>query len=79
MNDIVISQDDDNNNYYLCILIDILSEYPDKKSILMYVMCLFQQLPTNNIVIEENKERNGLISTTRASLTNNHDSLEATV
>lgn len=36
---------------------DILAEYPDKKSIIMYVMCLFQQLPNTRIVIEE-KEKN---------------------
>lgn len=54
-------------NYFY--IIDVLSEYPDKKSILMYVMCLFQQLPTNNIVIED-KEKNG-ISTTMISINNN--------
>ena len=39
-------------------ILDLLSEYPDKKSLLMYVMCLFQQLPASNIVIED-KEKNG--------------------
>ncbi|CAF3539694.1 unnamed protein product [Rotaria sordida] len=35
---------------------DLLSDYPDRKSILMYVMCLFQQLPSSNIVIEDNEK-----------------------
>jgi hypothetical protein len=38
---------------YNVYISDLLSDYPDKKSILMYVMCLFQQLPSSNIVIEE--------------------------
>ncbi|CAF4193179.1 unnamed protein product [Rotaria sp. Silwood2] len=45
---------------------DILSDYPDRKSILMYVMCLFQQLPSSNIVIEDN-EKNEPSTTTITS------------
>ncbi|CAF3292012.1 unnamed protein product [Rotaria socialis] len=36
---------------------DVLSEYPDKKSILMYIMCMFQQMPTTQIVIIDNEEK----------------------
>ena len=43
---------------------DLLSDYPDKKSILMYVMCLFQQLPANNIVIEDSERSMDVVSTT---------------
>lgn len=50
-------------------ILDLLSEYPDKKSILMYVMCLFQQLPASNIVIED-KEKNG--ATTMISTSSNN-------
>ncbi|CAF1601383.1 unnamed protein product [Adineta ricciae] len=42
---------------------DVISDYPDKKSILMYVMCLFQQLPTSNIIIED-KEKTETSTTT---------------
>lgn len=38
--------------------LDVLSEYPDKKSLLMYVMCLFQQLPQAATVLIEDKETN---------------------
>ncbi|CAF1230460.1 unnamed protein product [Rotaria magnacalcarata] len=48
---------------------DVLSDYPDRKSILMYVMCLFQQLPTSNIVIEDN-ERNEPSTTTTTTIIN---------
>jgi hypothetical protein len=58
-------------------ILDVLSEYPDKKSILMYVMCLFQQLPTNNIVIED-KQKSGT-STTTITMTNNNNSTERKV
>ncbi|CAF3569697.1 unnamed protein product [Adineta steineri] len=53
---------------------DVLSEYPDKKSILMYVMCLFQQLPMNITVIED-KEKNG-ISTTKIPMNTRNISKE---
>jgi len=43
--------------------LDVASDFPDKKSILMYVMCLFQQLPSSNIVIED-KEKATTTSTT---------------
>ncbi|UJR26821.1 hypothetical protein I4U23_008134, partial [Adineta vaga] len=42
---------------------DITSDYPDKKSILMYVMCLFQQLPSSNMIIED-KEKTETSTTT---------------
>ncbi|CAF4851946.1 unnamed protein product, partial [Rotaria sp. Silwood1] len=45
---------------------DVLSDYPDRKSILMYVMCLFQQLPSSNIVIED-KEKSEPSTTTITS------------
>ena len=32
---------------------DVNIEHPDKKSIMMYVMCFFQVLPHSNIVIDE--------------------------
>lgn len=35
---------------------DFLSDIPDKKSVLMYVMCLFQQLPSSTIVIEDKEK-----------------------
>jgi len=41
---------------------DILTTYPDKKSIIMYVMCLFQQLPVTHIVIEEKEKHQRSIS-----------------
>ncbi|CAF3670938.1 unnamed protein product [Adineta steineri] len=42
---------------------DLTSDFPDKKSILMYVMCLFQQLPASNMIIED-KEKNEISTTT---------------
>ncbi|CAM2708186.1 unnamed protein product [Rotaria socialis] len=49
---------------------DVLSDYPDRKSILMYVMCLFQQLPTSNIVIEDNERSDPSTTTTTTTITN---------
>ena len=38
------------------LYLDFLSDIPDKKSLLMYVMCLFQQLPSSNIIIEDKEK-----------------------
>ncbi len=38
---------------YLLSLSDVNMDNPDKKSIMMYVMCYFQVLPHSNIVIEQ--------------------------
>ena len=35
---------------------DVDIEHPDKKSIMMYVMCYFQVLPHSNIVIDSDPE-----------------------
>ena len=52
---------------------DFLSDIPDKKSVLMYVMCLFQQLPSSTIVIED-KEK-----TTTTTNTEEDDTMETKV
>ena len=36
--------------------LDVITDYPDKKSIMMYVMCYFQVLSKPKVIIEESKD-----------------------
>jgi hypothetical protein len=40
---------------------DVITDYPDKKSIMMYVMCYFQVLSKPFVIIDENKETSEVI------------------
>ena len=35
------------------MFVDVDVDHPDKKSIMMYVMCFFQALPHGDIVVDE--------------------------
>ena len=61
----------------LILHLDLLSDYPDRKSILMYVMCLFQQLPSSNIIIEDKGTNE--TSTMTTIITNNDNMTEMKV
>jgi hypothetical protein len=42
-----------NSNSPCFVLEDVITDYPDKKSIMMYVMCYFQVLSQPKVVIED--------------------------
>ena len=42
--------------YYLFYFLDVITEFPDKKSIMMYVMCYFQVLSKHQLNTETPKD-----------------------
>ena len=42
-------------HFFIILFLDVMSDNPDKKSIMMYVMCYFQVLSQPEVIIEEAK------------------------
>ena len=46
---------------------DVNVDHPDKKSVMMYVMCFFQVLPHDNITLEDATDAPDIVRQTKPS------------